>query len=803
MGMPRAERPLENGPLREFAAGMRQLRIDAGSPPYRELAVRAGYSPSVLSDAANGRKLPTLAVTLAYVTACRGDIAEWEARWRALTEPVVVEDGPCPYVGLSAFQADDAELFFGRERLVDQVLELLRNRRFVGVFGASGAGKSSLLRAGVAAAGVWNALVVTPGARPFEELAARLSTSVEELAEHPSNLALVLRQQGVELLVVDQFEELFTLCPDEDRATFVAALMHPALRVLIGVRADFYGHCGQFPTLVAALDGGQVLVGPMTADELRRAIIRPAAVADCVVEEALVTRLVADVGNQVGALPLLSHALRETWHRRQGISLTLGAYEKTGGLQHALAQSAEQTFNALTPSQQVRARQLFLRLVALGDGTEDTRRRVPAAELDPAMPLAELVAARLVTQDRHGVEITHEALIRHWPRLAGWLADDRDGLRVHRQLTQAAEVWVSLDRDDEALYVGNRLARAQEWADDNDTALSVREADFLRASQSLDRATTAAARRGARRLRALAIALAVLFVLSTGTAALAVQAVLARQTTESQRDAAVVDSVALKIPGLENSGNPSLAGKVALALQMLAPRTNPGVLANALVRRELLTGATTGAGFSQSAKRLVTTNADGTIQVWDLTGHEPTLIASRQESVPPVSVTLSPAGDRLVTAFPDGKVRVSPLAGDGTDTAWLSDTAFPAAPSQVAGEQMQLWQVKMSGPPVAILARPGTGPIATSADGQVLAFADGEGKIQVPGRHPMVIDAQLNHVQAVGVADNGDVYVRTATGLSSWHTDPKLLHDTACRGGPISESQWQQYFPGLDYRSPC
>jgi hypothetical protein len=285
--VPRAERPLENGPLRDFAAGLRQLRIDAGSPTYRELSLRAHYSASVLSDAANGRRLPTLAVTMAYVTACGGDMAEWEARWRALTEPVVVEEAACPYIGLAAFQADDANLFFGRERLVDQVLDHLRTRRFVAVFGASGAGKSSLLRAGVAASGVWNALVVTPGCRPFDELAVQLSAPADELAEHPSNLSLVLRQQDVELLVVDQFEEVFTRCDDEERSRFVAALMHPALRVLLGVRADFYGHCGQFPSLVSALDGGQVLVGPMTADELRRAIIRPAADAGCVVEEAL------------------------------------------------------------------------------------------------------------------------------------------------------------------------------------------------------------------------------------------------------------------------------------------------------------------------------------------------------------------------------------------------------------------------------------------------------------------------------------------------------------------------------------
>ena len=560
--MPRGERPLDGGPLREFAAGLRQLRVDAGSPTYRELGARACYSPSVISDAAGGRKLPTLAVTLAYVTACDGDVAAWEARWRALTEPVVeVAEDPCPYVGLSAFQPDDAELFFGRERLVRQVLGQLRERRFVGVFGASGAGKSSLLRAGVAASSEWNPVVVVPGPHPFAELASRFALPVDELSGDPADVSMVLRQHAVDLLIVDQFEEIFTLCGEEERGRFIAALMHPALRVLIGVRADFYGHCGQYPDLVNALDGGQVLVGPMSADELRRAIIRPAAVADCVVEEALVTRLIADVGHQAGALPLLSHALRETWHRRQGISLTLAAYEKTGGLHHALAQSAEQTFTSLTPAEQDQARQLFLRLVALGDGTEDTRRRVPATELDdvPDMPVSALTAARLITHGRDGVEIAHEALIRHWPRLAEWLADDRDGLRVHRQLTEAADVWISLDRDDDVLYVGNRLARAREWAADHQTALSGRERDFLRASESLERVAIAVDRRRNRRLRTLAIALAVLFLLAAGTAAVAVHAVIAERTTEKQRDTAVLDGVALTIPGIESTGDQVLA----------------------------------------------------------------------------------------------------------------------------------------------------------------------------------------------------------------------------------------------------
>ncbi|MFC0429714.1 WD40 repeat domain-containing protein [Kutzneria buriramensis] len=758
--MPRGERPLDNGPLREFAAGLRELRIGAGNPTYRELSERAHYSPSVLSDAAGGRKLPTLAVTLAYVTACGGDAAEWEARWRSLTAPAPAGGGPCPYVGLSTFQAGDAGLFFGRERLILQVLGQLRERRFVGVFGASGAGKSSMLRAGVAASDECSALVVVPGARPFDDVAARLAASADELAQDPSNLARVVHDHGYDLLVVDQFEEVFTLCGEADRAAFIAALMDPTLRVVIGVRADFYGHCGRYPELVAALDGAQVLVGPMSADELRRAIIRPAGVAGCVVEEALVTRLVADVGNQGGALPLLSHVLRETWRRRQGISLTLTGYEKTGGLQHALAQSAEQTFTALTPAQQLRARQLFLRLVSLGDVTHDTRRRVPTAEVgdDPDLPLAELTAARLITHDRHGAEITHEALIRHWPRLAGWLADDRDGLRVHRRLTEAADVWESLDQDDEALYVGNRLARAQEWADDHDSALSARERDFLRASRSLERSAATVARRRTRRLRILAVALAALFVFAAGTAAVAVNAESAQQATEKQRQEAVLDSVYNLIPTIDQQ---PLAVQLADSFELLHAPRDPALLNQVLTRRTPSVGIGQGgkAAFADDTKLLVTVTADGKATSWDLTRADwPVPVAGLTAPAGPSAVALSPRGDRLAVSYPDGTIRVWTLSAqrrpvaDGTlHGPQAARLAFdPDGRRLAAGDAAGTTRVYDVTDPANPIESPGPVP------GWALTAQSSPAELR--GSMPGAISGDGARVVAAGVGDNMEVW---------------------------------------------
>jgi hypothetical protein len=268
-----------------------------------------------------------------------------------------------------------------------------------------------------------------------------------ELAADPENLHLRVRQALIDrpadsdlLLVIDQFEEVFTLCrAHNERAWFIQALVAAAraatsrVRVVLGVRADFYGHCGQHPELVEALRDGQLLVGPMTADELRQAITAPAGRAGYTVETALVSRLVADAAGQPAALPLVSHALRETWRRRRGTRLTLAGYEEVGGIQQAIARSAEHIYSSLDAVQQGMAKQLFLRLTAMGEGTEDTKRRISRHELDtnpdPTVALETLAAARLVTVGQDSVEIAHEALIRGWPRLADWLREDREGPR--------------------------------------------------------------------------------------------------------------------------------------------------------------------------------------------------------------------------------------------------------------------------------------------------------------------------------------------------------------------------------------
>ncbi|TCO62273.1 helix-turn-helix domain-containing protein [Actinocrispum wychmicini] len=539
--MARPERPLDptTDDLQKFASELRELRQKAGSPGYRQLAKSAHYSVATLADAAGGRKLPSLAVTLAYVRACGGDDRQWEAKWRSLAveQPPARSAPPeeAPYVGLASFQREDANRFFGRERLVAEVVGRIQDRRFVAVFGPSGSGKSSLLRAGVVPAMAnWPVVLFTPGAHPLAELAAQVS--------------------GTDLLiVVDQFEEVFTHCADaEERAQFIAALVVAGrdggsrTRVVLGIRADFYGHCTEHPELVEALRDGQAMVGPMDADELQAAVTLPAVGAGLRVETALVSRIVSEMIGRPGALPLMSHALVETWRRRRGTTLTLAGYQAAGGVEGALTQTAERVYTGLDGEQQRMAREIFVRLTALGDGTEDTRRRVQRTELDGADPATQFVLdamaqARLITLAEDSVQIAHEALIRCWPRLHDWLTEDRDTLHVHRQLTDAARLWESLDRDPGALYRGTRLATARMRC--RQAVLTPNEQRFLDASIAARDHELRAGRRRVRRLRTLVACLAVVVCVAVTSA---VTAVSQGQAAQDQRQIAISRQLATK-----------------------------------------------------------------------------------------------------------------------------------------------------------------------------------------------------------------------------------------------------------------
>ncbi len=465
----------------------------------------------------------------------------------------------CPYKGLAAFQPEDAELFFGREELVDRLVARLAQSRFLAVVGPSGSGKSSAVRAGLLPAlgrgalpgsGAWVPLILTPTSEPVKELAHRLALSsdaglAQVLADLEADPRGIDRHVEVALggarpdarllLVVDQFEELFTLCRDEEqRQAFVDLLLRltraegPRASVVVALRADHYGNCARFPQLAGMLGDSQVLVGPMTDIELRRAVTGPAEAVGLDLEPALVDAVIADSGGGVGSLPLVSHALVETWARRSATTLTLEGYRQAGGVDGAIARTAESLYrDRFDEQQQVIARLIFLRLVEPGEDTADAKRRAALSELVPAgsdedtvrAVLDEIVAARLITTDEASVELAHEALLREWPTLKRWLDDNRDGLRLLRHLSEAAAAWDGLDRDPGELYRGARLAAALEWLEGAEVDLNPVERAFIDASRDLAEAEALEAEQRAlrqarqnRRLKTLLGATAALLV---------------------------------------------------------------------------------------------------------------------------------------------------------------------------------------------------------------------------------------------------------------------------------------------------
>lgn len=440
-----------------------------------------------------------------------------------------------PFKGLTYFTEADADIFYGRQTLTAEIVSFLNDHRFLAVVGASGSGKSSLVRAGVVPAvrsgsiklneqtsASWPIHIITPGDEPLKALAASLTRQAEsvtamkalvtDMQADSQSLDLWLYRQFANqpdtrlVLVVDQFEELFTHCDDPlERSLFVENLAHAAqsgkqgrLTLIMTLRADFYAHAVQYEILRPLLETGQKIVGPMSAAELRQAIEGPAAAGDWQFQPGLVDLILRDLGAtqgqepEPGALPLLSHVLLETWRRREGQMMTLAGYQAAGGVHRAIAATADAVYVSLTPEQQAIVRHIFSRLTGLGKGTEDTRRRARPDELAPQIEdapevqtiLQRLVDKRLVTISGESVEVAHEALIREWPRLRSWVDEDRAGLRIQQQLTEAAQGWLELDQDPGALYRGMRLVQAETWALESGSRLSELENRFLAESRN-------------------------------------------------------------------------------------------------------------------------------------------------------------------------------------------------------------------------------------------------------------------------------------------------------------------------------
>jgi WD40 repeat protein/transcriptional regulator with XRE-family HTH domain len=782
-----------------FGDFLKFLRRRAGLTQL-ELSIAVGYSEAQISRLEQNQRLPDLAALKAlFIPALHLEREpELITHLLALAESARQEDAPlpgiAPYKGLPFFDEADADLFFGREaltaRLVERVNALARALpRLLAIVGASGSGKSSVVRAGLAVAlkrAGWDVCVFTPTLQPLQVWAA-IGNGLQ--LNIPRDTSTITRRC---LIIVDQFEEIFTLCRDEGaRAEFVERVLdaanEPNGRITIGLalRADFYSRCAQYPPLRQAIAQYQEYIGEMTREELQRAIEEPAKRGGWEFEPGLVDLMLSDVGaggaqdQEPGALPLLSHALLATWERRRGRMFTLAGYRASGGVRRAIAETAESVFtDQLNQQQQRLARDIFLRLTELGEGTEDTRRRAGLTELVPRADeaaqlravLNTLADARLVMLGEDSAEVAHEALIREWTRLRDWLNENREGLRLHRRLTEAAQAWQKLNREPGELYRSARLAQALEWAKTNVGKLNPLEREFLDASKEMREREEAereaqrqrelvaahklaeAERRRATVLRWVAIGSSILLVVMIG---LVVFAFSQRDTAENERRIAFARE--LSVNALSNLDVDS-ERSILLALQAISVSSAGGkpVLREAeeALHRAVMTsrvrmtlrghaGNVPAATFSPDGKRIATASQDKTAKIWDAaTGKELLTLTGHTERVP--DVAFSPDGKRLATVSWDKSAKVwDSETGKELMTIQVSEesltVAFSPDGTQIAtgcgNRTAKVWDISTALNTGAATGKllftlpcqaPGNNSIAYSPDGKRIAVRDVE-----------------------------------------------------------------------------
>lgn len=636
-----------------------------------------------------------------------------------------------PYKGLRAFQETDSADFFGRDKLIEGLHQRVRAdagvaqglSRFLAVVGPSGSGKSSVVKAGLiprlrSQNDAWYIGEMTPGAHPMQELETVLLRVAQEndipitqmLRSGPDGLARAIDATlgtvfEEMILLIDQFEEVFTMVADEgERRHFMDILRQAVLvedsrlRIIVTLRADFYDRPLMYSGFGELMQKRTEVVLPLSAEELEAAIVKPAERVGLTLEEGLVSEIINEVVGQPGTLPLLQYALTELFANKRGNTLTLKSYRDSGGVSGAMTRRADELYLMMTPEIRMVAEQVFLRLVSLGEGTEDTRRRAMLSELlsmegdrnviqnvIDTFGKRRLLAFDIDPRTRAPtVEIAHEALIRTWMQLREWLNTNRDALRQQRQLATATTEWLSSNRDGSFLATGARLAQFEMLLGHSVVALNVDEQTYLNSSmQKRERA----------RLRLVMFIASLAFIAFIAVIA-AIFAFSSQQREEAARK--VATSRELAITALTNTTQLDLAALLSLESYLTADTFEARDTLLTVLQREQYftanlhaymhghTGNVRTVAVSPDGTRIATGGQDNTVRLWDTTTYQP------------VGTPLIGHGDWInkVVFSPDGNL-VASGSSDDTIRLWATATGQPVG-EPLVGHIGHIWGLAFS-----------------------------------------------------------------------------------------------------------